>query len=77
MSKKIIHPVLGEVDVRDGPSVLDDEMTVISGKPILSAFESPLIEPETPRKPDPIPKRVKRRLINIARKVLDRIEDKK
>lgn len=99
MPKKIIHPLFGEADVRDGPSVLDDEMSVRPDKPIPPAFQSPLIESEPPIEAEPlieldpfiepepppytpitfrsdsIPKRVKRRLINLARKVLDKLDE--
>jgi len=82
--KKIIHPVLGEIDPDEGPSVLRDEITLTPDKPIPPAFSSPFIESDPlTRKPIITPKResfrkqLKRKLINLVRDALDRIDDDK
>jgi hypothetical protein len=72
--KKIIHPVLGEIDPIEGPSVLDDETTVAPEK-FPSAFASPLIEtkPVVPSFRD----QLRRGLIILAKKAIEKLEEKK
>ena len=69
---KRMHPLLGEVDAEKGPTVLDEE-TSIRPDNIPPAFNSPLIEssPELP----PFHKRLKRDLIDLARRILDKLDD--
>jgi hypothetical protein len=71
-----MHPVLGEIDPDEGPAVLDDDTSIVR-KPIPPAFESPLIESKPPPNSEPIRKRLKRGLINLARKALDKLDDDK
>jgi len=82
--KTIIHPILGEVDPDEGPSVLRDEITLTPDKPIPPAFSSPFFEsdplvgkPIIIPKREPFRKQLKRRLITLVREALDKIDDDK
>jgi hypothetical protein len=68
-----MHPLLGEVDPVEGPSVLDDESSIKPDKPIPAAF---LIPEETlpPSKLETLKKRLMRGLLTTARKALDKLE---